>query len=160
MNKIISKLLSVQFPAVDLESLMEIVNATRNPELATEILCGLYEEPIFPEMVILERRHNDAILKMTSYDKWNDKVHYSYQREKTISARVAESTDASIVTKDNYKDYLVSNSPEYKYISVKTGEMETATDYVNSSAWLSSKIVTIEDLKNELDLNAFESEHC
>lgn len=38
MNKIMQKLLEVTYPAINTESLLEIVGATPNPEIATEIL--------------------------------------------------------------------------------------------------------------------------
>jgi hypothetical protein len=158
MSKIISKLLSVQFPTVDSESLMEIINATSNPELATEILCGLYEQPIIPVMTRKHNRHNNAVLTLTKYDKWNDKVHYSYMREKTKSIRIADDTDKSLITLENYKEFEVSSS--YRYHDIPLGEKVLTDDYATVSNWLSYDSVTMEDLENEAKQNAFESEHC
>lgn len=168
MSKIISKLLSVQFPTVDSESLMEIINATPNPELATEILCGLYEQPIIPVMTRKHDRHNGEVLTLTKYDKWNDRVHYSYMRAKTKSIRIADDADKSLITLENYKEFEVSSG--YRYHDLPLGEkMVLTNDYTTLSSWLSYDSVTMEDLEHKealnddqsyTSLNAFESEHC
>ena len=158
MSKIISKLLSVQFPTVDLASLMEIINATPNPELATEILCGLYEQPVIPAMTRTHNRHNGEVLTLTKYDKWQDKVHYSYMREKTKSVRIANDTDTSLITLENYTEFEVSSG--YRYHDIPLGEKVLTNDYTTLSSWLSYEPVTMEDLENEAKQNAFESEHC
>ena len=41
MNKIMQKLLELTYPTLNVEGLMEIVNATPNPEIATEMLTIL-----------------------------------------------------------------------------------------------------------------------
>ena len=158
MSKIISKLLSVQFPTVDSASLMEIINATPNPELATEILCGLYEQPIIPAMTRKDSRHNGEVLTLTKYDKWNDRVHYSYMREKTKSVRISDDADKSLITLENYKEFEVSSG--YRYHDIPLGEKVLSNDYTSLDNWLSFDSVTMEDLENEAKQNAFESEHC
>jgi len=158
MSKIISKLLSVQFPTVDLASLMEIINATPNPELATEILCGLYEQPVIPVMVRKDNRHNGEVLTLTKYDKWEDRVHYSYMREKTKSVRISDDADKSLITLENYTEFEVSSG--YRWFDIPLGEKVLTNDYTNLSSWLSYDSVTMEDLENEAKQNAFESEHC
>ena len=146
MKKIISKLLSVQFPTVDLKSLTEIISATPNPELATEILCGLYEEPKLPSQVIGTSSYKNAVLTLLDYDKWSDKVKFSYIKEKTITVRISKNTDTSLITLENYKEFEVKDWNSYYHLP--TGQFEEDTDNMYSETWLTCKIV---DLLTEAD---------
>ena len=68
----------------DLESLNEILNATGNPTVATQIFNGTYQEPEFykadrastPVRKDQEREQYVFI----SYDKWKDAVKYKNSR--------------------------------------------------------------------------------
>lgn len=137
MNKIIEKLLTVTFPNVDTNSLLEIVSATPNPELATEILCGLYEEPKLPTKV-QETSGDKKELTFLSYDKWNDKVHYSYIREKTISGYFPKGTIKDDITLENFKEKQQDwkSGQDMINISLKTGETVLDNSYCSSNLWL------------------------
>jgi len=135
MNKIISALLQAKYPTMDTNALLEIINATPNASLATEILCGLYEETKVPAKVFNTSVKAECI--MTSYDKWTDRVHYSYHKEKTISIYVPKGMDTSVITLENYKEYKVEyKSGEINHFDVKTGEIVEATDYCYLENWL------------------------
>jgi hypothetical protein len=135
MNKIISALLQAKYPTMDTNALLEVINATPNAPLATELLCGLYEEPKVPAIVFNKDKNADCT--MTSYDKWTDRVHYSYYKEKTISIYVPKRMDTSVITLENYKEYQVEyKSGEIDYFNVKTGEVVEATDYCYLENWL------------------------
>lgn len=151
MNKIISKLLSVQFPTVDLKSLMEIINATPNPELATEILCGLYEEPELPYKVIGSKSYKNATLTRVKYDKWSNKVKFSYTKEKMLGVKISKTTDTSLITLENYKEFEAEDWDKWYYLP--TGEYEFEEDYTYVETWLNYEIVepTYEDFLNEED---------
>jgi hypothetical protein len=137
MNKIIEKLLTVTFPTVEINSLLEIVSATPNPELATEILCGLYEEKVFPSKV-RETSGDKKELTFSSYDKWNDKVHYSYIREKTISGYFPKGTIKEDITLENFKEKQQDwkSGQDMMNISLKTGETVLDNSYCSSQTWL------------------------
>jgi len=142
MNKIISKLLSVQFPTVNSKSLMEIINVTPNPELATEILCGLYEEPKLPSEVIGGISYKNAVLTLLEYDKWSDKVKFSYTKEKTIGVKISKNTDTSLITLENYKEFQVTDGD--KWYHLPTGEfISHKQDSMYSDSWLNSKVVEL-----------------
>ena len=49
MDKLIKALLGAKYPTANIDSLFEIVQQTPNAVVATEILCGVYEEPILSE---------------------------------------------------------------------------------------------------------------
>jgi cobalamin-dependent methionine synthase I len=137
MNKIIEKLLTVTFPNVNIANLLEIVSATPNPTIATEILCGLYEEVKFPSKV-RETSSEKRELTFKSYDKWNDKVSYSYTREKTISGYFPENTVKEDITLVNFKERQQDwkSGANQVCISLKTGEAFLDTSSCSSQTWL------------------------
>jgi len=106
MNKIIKALLEAKYPTIDTESLLEIINNTDNPTVATEIICGLYEEP-FVEGVPSEKfdKNNESKfdVKLIKYNKWNYTVDYSYRtkKSKTIWAKNGE----ELPSYDDIKSY-------------------------------------------------------
>ena len=53
MEKIIKIALEAKFPGIDLTNLLDVLNATGNAVVATEILLGIYEEPNIPEHALL-----------------------------------------------------------------------------------------------------------
>ncbi len=135
MLKITKALLEAKFPALNINSLMEIVAATPNPEVATEILCGLYEEPIVPNKV---ENRDGVVYTLNSYDKWQNRVNYSYERKITKGAYFPEGTKVSDVTMENFDTLKVSSGNNY--LHVPTGKTEIATSYEDLSRWLSYKI--------------------
>ena len=142
MNKIIEKLLTVTFPTVEINNLLEIVSATPNPEMATEILCGLYEEPKLP-IKVQDNSVDKKELTLTSYDKWTDKVCYSYIKEKTINGYFPKGTIKEDITLDNFKEKKVEwrSGQDLVTIYINTGELITDSSYCASSTWLGYTIV-------------------
>lgn len=137
MSKIIEKLLTVTFPTIDINGLLEVVSVTPNPELATEILCGLYEKPVLPR-VVQETSGDKRELTFKSYNKWDDKVYYSYIKEKTINGYFPKGTVKEEITLENFKEREVSwkSGMDQVNISLKTGETIVDTSYCSSSNWL------------------------
>lgn len=137
MNKIIEKLLKVTFPNVDTDSLLEIICATPNPELATEILCGLYEEIKLPTKV-QETSGDKRELTLSSYDKWNDKVYYSFLREKNISGYFPKGTIKEDITLENFKERQQDwkSGTEQINITLKTGETVLDSSSCSLNKWL------------------------
>lgn len=142
MNKIINKLLSVTFPSANVEALMEVVESTSNPEVACEILCGLYIEPEMPKFV-LSKRHTAGVLTFQKFDKWQDRVHYSYMRPETKSAYFADGTKKADITLENYDalKQAYKSGANQESISIETGVMETRADYMDSASWLEATSV-------------------
>lgn len=142
MNKIIEKLLTVTFPTVEINNLLEIVSATPNPELATEILCGLYEEPKLP-IKVQDNSVDKKELTFSSYDKWTDKVCYSYIKEKTINGYFPKGTIKEDITLDNFKEKQVDwrSGQDQINISIKTGESILDSSYCSSFDWLRYTVI-------------------
>ena len=134
MNKIIEVALAGKFDAQSVPSIMEIIGATPNPEMATEILLGVYEEPLLDKEV----KRNGTLLSLISVDFWRDRVDYSYQEEVTIGFYVDKDLDQSLVTLENYKQY----KKEYRddnvtHMTLKTGELALRKSDCSISTWRS-----------------------
>lgn len=134
MNKIMQKLLEVTYPAINTESLLEIVGATPNPEIATEILCGLYVEPAIEHKMVVSER--EGVLTFMSFDKWNNRVNYSYLQKDTKSAYFPKGTKVSDVTMENFDSLKVSSSSvDAVYLNIPTGTVSTRTSYTSLEGW-------------------------
>jgi hypothetical protein len=147
MNKIIEKLLTVTFPNVEIANLLEIVSATPNPELATEILCGLYVAPVLPEKVKENSGENPKTMTFKSYDKWRDRVDYTYIREKTIDGYFPKGTDRNTITLENIKELRQEwrSGQDMMNIVLKTGETVVDNSYCSLSTWLNYSVVKEEN---------------
>jgi len=139
MNKIINKLLSVTFPNVNVEALMEVVGSTPNPEVACEILCGLYVKPTLPKFVISRRA--EGVLQFISFDKWNSLITYSYQRPETKSAYFPKGTKKADVNMANFDELKTNSSGDKEYFSIETGVIETRTSTLNLKDWMEATVV-------------------
>ena len=127
MNKIIQALLETKFPTLNIVNLLEVVGATPNPEVAVEILCGLYEEPKVEEF---GKDINSEVNRVfLSYDKFNDKVTYSYNKRasKTIYALKSREVDPPFETKDIEGYYI---SEKAKTLKITEEEFKTLYEQV------------------------------
>lgn len=128
------KLLEVTYPAINTESLLEIVGATPNPEIATEILCGLYVEPAIEHKMVVSER--EGVLTFMSFDKWNNRVNYSYLQKDTKTSYFPKGTKVSDVTMENYDSLKVSSSHEDAvYLNIPTGTVSKRTSYTSLEGW-------------------------
>lgn len=128
------KLLEVTYPAINTESLLEIVGATPNPEIATEILCGLYVEPAIEHKMVVSER--EGVLTFMSFDKWNNRVNYSYLQKDTKTSYFPKGTKVSDVTMENFDSLKVSSSHEEAvYLNIPTGTVSKRTSYTSLEGW-------------------------
>jgi hypothetical protein len=146
MNNIISKLIAVTFPSANIEHLMEVINATPNPIIATEILCGIYQEPVIPTKVLTREYKGSEARECTfkSFDKWLDAVTYTYSKEKILSGYFPKGTLKEDITIDNFqalKEEWKSVSAEQVCIKVSTGEFVQSVDSCSLERWMSYDVV-------------------
>lgn len=135
MDKIIKALLEAKYPTANADALLEVINATPNASLATEILCGLHVEvKPFPMSRINDDRPECRLLE---YNKWDNLVKYEYLRLKVISMYLPKDVDFAVITKDNYKQYAVSwkSDGSVKHYELKTDEFVKDTDSVDFDYW-------------------------
>lgn len=79
MKNLIQALLQTRF-GDNTEAIMELLEATPNPEVGAEILMNIYEEPEineYPHENLFGSHKVDIEFK--SYNKWTDEVVYTYR---------------------------------------------------------------------------------
>lgn len=131
MNNILRVALGTVFPKEQIDNVLEVINATPSPDVATLILLGIYEEPAIEDNAVI----SDKNCTIVSYNKWTDQVRYSYLVNDTKHIYVAKDTDTSLITEDNYEDYLVKYADDCKGFNVKLSAMRTVTSELSSSNW-------------------------
>lgn len=135
MEKIIKVALLSKFSAEALPSIMEVINATPNPLIATEILLGTYEQPELPATSMCR----NTLRTLKSVDYWNNQVRYTYESEETKGIYIHKDTDSDLVTIDNYEEFMIDRC-EYPdssvWISVPTGNMNTSSSSTSIDEWL------------------------
>jgi len=107
MQKLIKIILENKFPDANVSELQEIINATPNPVVATEILCGVYEDPECAAQCSNNRLSGvkDTVKTFVSYDKWEQEVKYAYTHQETVYAFVEKKEDGRYVKEDIIKEY-------------------------------------------------------
>ena len=137
MNKVIKVALESKFPSekgYGIDRILEVIGATPNPTIATEILLGIYEEPLIPHKKVIHK--NDGELTFISYDKWLDRVDYSYEIMETRNAYFPKSIDKSEVNLENFDMLRVSyKEDEVHNVSIPTGKVLKRTSYVSLETW-------------------------
>lgn len=133
MNNLERKLIELTFPTVNVDNLMEIIVATPNATVATEILCGVYKEPVF----IKDKITSSGVARtFVLYDKWLDQINYSYLQEEIKYYYFPETVDKETITTENYKslecNYGIIGA--YRH-GVKTGVMEKRGDWCSIKDW-------------------------
>lgn len=139
LQKINRKLLEMTYPNVDLNLLEEVISATPNEKTATEILCGLYEEPNIPRVV----KQGDEVRTFESYDKWNERVNYTFERKDTKSAyfpKGTKKTDVTLETFDKLKESYKSNTDQ-EHFSIETGTVSTVKNYSSLEDWMRFTVI-------------------
>jgi hypothetical protein len=141
MNKIIEVALTGKFGAEAVSSLMEVIGATPNPEMATEILLGIYEKPQIP-LIVVNAQGLEKVA--TRIDYWERRVSYSYQEEIRKHIYVADDCDTSVITLENYKEFEKDyNSGNIKSHRIPTGEMVTKNNSCDFGDWLAQEAVVV-----------------
>jgi hypothetical protein len=106
MQNILTIALGTIFPKENIQSIMEVISATPNPDIATEILLGIYQEPAVCESVMIDGKQCFFI----SYNKWDDQVKYYYITKESKHIYVKKDTDTSLINESNYEEFAVKYS--------------------------------------------------
>lgn len=132
-NKLERIALQSKFNDEHIDALLEIANATENPQIAIELLLGIYEEPYIATCV---EHPEKGIATFKWYDKFRDRVWYSYQKKKTKAIYVDKNVDESIINIDNYEQYSKVYSKDVKTIWITLNEWESIEDYCYYQTWI------------------------
>lgn len=120
MEKITRLALSLKFNAGDIDSVMEIIMATGNETVATEILLGVYEAP--EVAVIAPNTKYEANRRLVSYDKFKEEVKYSYQPVRELSAWfLKEQEDLSLENSVSQKNWTEDVAKE---LAISTDDVQ------------------------------------
>lgn len=134
MNKIIKAALAAKFQSSDIDAILDVINATPNPEMATEILLGVFEPLVLPIRV----DNKGEIQTLVEVDWWNRQVAYYYEKKKTLAAYFPAGTKQSDVNIENFKSLQVDGERDV-YIRIETGEIEETQGSCSILTWVSCK---------------------
>ncbi len=140
MNKIIKLALGLSYPQDKLSALQEVISATPNPPMATEILLGVYEKPKLPFKV--KNSKGDIWIKKESND-WTEKVQYTYLQNKRIGAYYPKGTVEKELNDSNWESKKAKSSDENTaYLYFTSNEKEEKTGECSYQEWLSCTDIT------------------
>ena len=135
MNNLERRLIELTFPSVDVDALMEVIAATPNSRVATEILCNVYTEPNFVKDKI---GNSDGYLRtFVSYDKWSEEILYKYEEPETVYCYFPSTVKKEDITTENYEALSCSynsNNDSYRH-GVKTGKMKLCNSRLSIKDW-------------------------
>ena len=139
--KVMYYALASKFGTESVDKFMEVVGATPNPEMATEILLGIYEEPEIPNAVVNAK---GLVKTATNIDYWGHRVSYSYEEETRKHLYVDKDADTSLITLDNYQEYERDyDSDNITSFYLPTGKMTIRKDSCDFIDWLSQETVAV-----------------
>ena len=141
MNKIIKIALESKYSNIDMGALMDVINATSNPTVATEVLLGVYEPP---RILGVSRVVSDNMVEnrtLIEYNKYTDKVAYSYERTEEITCYfpTKEEMDANTEYNDNIRTNLYNRDKDSYPFSKKIVRVTTGTNSCRSEVWINNK---------------------
>lgn len=149
MTKIFKAAIAARMKDLQLEGLIEVVMATPNPEIAVEMLLGVWEAPEVNSLPCKDMLINKSNIHIKSIDFWNDRVNFTYNRKKNkygiypISLPENERYEYCIegLNSREFKEKYNISDEEYNknYTSsyCYSDELETreSSDYVSINAW-------------------------
>lgn len=130
MNKIIAAALSAIYPNVKIDNLVEVINATPNPIMATDMLLGVYESPKVSH-VVTDGQHEYRLL---SVDEWRSQISYSYFVEEKKGFYFPQGTQKEDLTLENYKEFQRDGNTDVYYL-LSTGEYREKTGIMPIEQW-------------------------
>jgi len=134
MQTILTVALGTIFPKENIDSIMEVIGATPNPDVATQILLGIYQAPGMQTQADI----GGVKCHFIRYDKWTDAVTYWYMQQETKHIYISKDTDKTQITEENYETFKVSydseNSVSYsvKLSTQRKVETTCGSEYWNS----------------------------
>jgi len=137
MNNLEKELIRMKFPNIDVNSVLEILEATGNTRVATEILCGIYQNPKVKKKI----EDRGSIFTFISFNKWLDEVKYSYEVEDLKSGYFDKSINLEEISLENWEDYDTGYSSDKVSHSLKTGVMKYRESTMSIERWNKMKEV-------------------
>jgi hypothetical protein len=133
MNKITKLALGLSYPQDKISALLEIINATPNPVMATEILLGVHEKVVLPSKV---KASNGNIRVLKEANEWKDTVSYGYLKPKRIGSYYPKGTDAKLLNDSNWEKLKAKSSDENtEYLYFNSEIMEEQINSCSFKEW-------------------------
>ena len=121
-----------------IDNVLEVIHATPNPNVATAILLGIYEVPDIPNTSKYEL---NATLDW--YDKWDDKVNFSYDYQEKVSGYIPReiakaNTENGISLTDFEKHKLIAgaSTDDATWVSIPNGNVKRKISNCSLKSWL------------------------
>lgn len=143
MDKIIAVALKAQFPGINIDAVMDVINATPDPEIATETLLGIYETPDIANQSMVEKGN---VCTFVSFDKYRKRVSYKYHRTCICTNYFLTQEEMDACTE--YNEYLPTYNPNgTKYPFKKEFEVvKEEPSYTSLDYWQSNAIIPDNEL--------------
>jgi hypothetical protein len=126
----------MKFPNVDIPALMEIIGATPNPEIATEIMCGIYVEPSVGQHTRVNHS-SKGVCVFISYSKWDNMVTFMYEDKITKGGYFPDGTKVTDVPFETMEEMTCSSSTENcVYLHIPTGKVRKLTAAMTFEDWM------------------------
>lgn len=136
MKKLIQFALSAAFPNSNTEGLLEVINSTANPDIATEMVLGIYEKPEL-QSTLPQRRESQINLEIIEVDYIRQRVKYFYnQKETTYSIKDSAGKQVEETNSSYRADRILKENPEYTADSTVVIKEKKSTDYMDIEQWI------------------------
>ena len=142
MEKIVKVALEAKFKGMDIEKLMDIIFMTPNIEHATEVLLGIYEEPVFKAIHKYSYKYKGPQFKdleaaYSSFNPWLKELTVVVSKPKSIEIGVLEE-NYDLVTNENYQDFELTKEQknsrnDWKWKAIVLNEFENVKETVSDS---------------------------
>lgn len=134
MNKITKLALGLSYPQDKISALLEIISATPNPVMATEILLGVHEKVKLPSKV---KAQNGNVRVLKEANEWTDTVSYGYLKPKRIGSYYPKGTDVKSLNDSNWEKLKAKSSDENtEYLYFNSEIMEEQISNCSFEEWL------------------------
>jgi len=155
IDRIMAIALESKMPGVNIQAIMQIINATPNATLAMEVLLGIYE----PEEVALESeiKHSEIIglARFKEYNMWIDKVQYEYDYHQFVVRyfKTQEDADSCATADESYKNSISKSWEDIDYKVVKKfyQGIKRNTDYTSLSSWNANAPVQVDNREPQME---------
>lgn len=131
--KILKRAIKNSIQDIHLDNLIEVLEATGNSMVATEIMLGIYEMPNIP--LVTTSRNRKRIFK--SYNKFTTVVEFDYEEERsqTCFFRTKEEMENTVEYSSKLKIYVSSSEEELYPFKKSLSYTYTGSSSCNLADW-------------------------
>ena len=154
MRKILKIALEAKLANISVDALLDVINATPNPEIAAEVLLGIYP-PLKIAPFKLSIRNSNYHCRYLSYDKYTDRLVFTSQRHKKVDAMVSKNIESpkevDIICRYSEKSKFTEPKEGWKNVYIPISELEEYTDSCSLAVWEQGREISEEEMDLKLD---------